>query len=46
MPMPDLNMCHHEIGGQFTKKRGSSQKILGDFTYNELSNYDLLKSVL
>lgn len=34
--MPDLNMCHHEIGGQ----------ILGDFTYNELNNYDLLKSVL
>lgn len=26
--------------------RGSAQKILGDLTYNELNNYDLLISVL
>lgn len=26
--------------------RGTEQKILADFTYNELNNYDLLKSVL
>lgn len=37
----NLNMCHHGIGGQFTKKaqqlvmclRGTEQKILDDFTY-------------
>lgn len=26
--------------------RGSAQKMLGDLTYNELNNYDILKSVL